>query len=96
MFLYKEVANALSETFWVTNLLIELRFPIYQLQKIYCDNLGATFLIKDHVFRSYVKDFAVDFHFFLHHVNIKRVLVIHVHDADQIYGTFTKAFPKLP
>ena len=95
MFLYKEVANALSETFWGTNLLNEWRFTEHKLPKIYCDNLRATFLWKNILFHSRVKHFAVDFHFVCHHVNIKRVLVIHVHDVDQIDETLTKALPKL-
>ena len=96
MFFYREVANSLSETFWVTNIKNGLRFLVHQLPKIYCDNLGATFLRKNHVYHSRVKHFAVDFHFVRHQLNIKRVLVIHVHDADQIADIHTKALPKLP
>ena len=95
MFFYREVANSLSETFWVTNIKNGLRFLVHQLPKIYCDNLRATFLWKNILFHSRVKHFAVDFHFVCHHVNIKRVLVIHVHDVDQIDETLTKALPKL-
>ncbi|KAH0773323.1 hypothetical protein KY290_010460 [Solanum tuberosum] len=62
---YSAVANALSETLWVTNLLNELRFLVHQLPTIYCDNLGATFLSKNLVLYSRVKHAAVDFHFVL-------------------------------
>ncbi|KAF3658225.1 hypothetical protein FXO37_14525 [Capsicum annuum] len=69
---YRTVANALSETLWVTDLLIELCVPIHQMPTIYCDNLGATFLSKNPVLRSKVKHAAVDFHFVRHHVDIKK------------------------
>ncbi|XP_015162151.1 uncharacterized mitochondrial protein AtMg00810-like [Solanum tuberosum] len=91
---YRAVANALSETLWVTNLLNELHFPVHKLPTIYCDNLGATFLSKNPVLHSRVKHAAVDFHFVRHYVDIKRVRVIHVHGADQIADTLTKALPK--
>ena len=91
---YRAVANALSETLWVTNLLNELRFPVHQLPTIYCDNLGATFLSKNPVLHSRVKHAAVDFHFVRHYFDIKRVRVVHVHGADQIADTLTKALSK--
>ena len=91
---YRAVANALSETLWVTNLLNELRFPVHQLPTIYCDNLGATFLSKNPVLHSRVKHAAVDFHFVRHYFDIKRVRVVHIHGADQIADTLTKALFK--
>ena len=72
----------------------ELRFPVHQLPKIYCDNLGATFLSKNPVLHSRVKHAAVDFHFVRHYVDIKRVRVVHIHGADQIADTLTKALSK--
>ena len=86
--------NAFSQTLWVTNLLTELRFPVHQLPTIYYDNLGATFLSKNPVFHSRVKHVAIDFHFVHHHVEIKKVQVIHVHVVNQIADTLTKALPK--
>ena len=88
------MANALSETLWVTNLLNELRFPVHQLPTIYCDNLGATFFTKNLVLHSHVKHAAVDIHFVRHYVDIKRVCVVHVNGADQIADTLTKALFK--
>lgn len=46
------------------------------------------------VLHSKVKHVAVDLHFVRHHVNIKKVRVVHVHAADQIADTLTKALPK--
>ena len=88
------MANALSKTLWVTNLLYELHFQVHQLPTIYCENLGATFLSKNPVLHSRVKHAAVDFHFVRHYVDIKRVRVVHVHGADQIADTLTKALSK--
>ncbi|KAH0776471.1 hypothetical protein KY290_007882 [Solanum tuberosum] len=91
---YRAVVNALSETLWVTNLLNELRIPVHQFPTIFCDNLGATFLSTNHVLHSRVKHTAVDFHFVRHHVDTKRVRIVHVDGADQIADTLTKALPK--
>ena len=91
---YRAVANALSETLWVTNLLNELRFPVHQLPTVCCYNLWATFFSKNLVLYSRGKHDAVDFHFVRHYVDIKRVRVVHVHGADQIADTLTKALFK--
>ena len=88
------MANALSETLWVTNLLNELRFPVHQLPTIYCDNLGATFLSKNPVLHSRVKHAAVDFHFVRHYVDIKRIHNVPVYGSNQIADTLTKALSK--
>ena len=49
---------------------------------------------KNPVLHSRVKHAAVDFHFVRHYVDIKKVRVVHVHGADQIADTLTKALSK--
>uniref|UniRef100_A0A3Q7I2S2 Reverse transcriptase Ty1/copia-type domain-containing protein n=1 Tax=Solanum lycopersicum TaxID=4081 RepID=A0A3Q7I2S2_SOLLC len=91
---YKAVANALFETLWVINLLIDLCFLVHQLPTIYCYNLGATFLSKNPVLHSRVKHVTLDLYFVRYHVNIKSVCVIHAHGADKITDTLTKGLSK--
>ena len=68
--------------------------PVHQLPTIYCDNFGATFLSNNSVLHSRVKHAIVDFHFVRHCFDIKRVRVVHIHGADQIADTLTKALSK--
>ena len=48
---YQAVASALSETNWVMHLLCELQVPLIDRPKIFCDNVGATYLCQNSVFR---------------------------------------------
>ncbi|KAK9137599.1 hypothetical protein Sjap_008193 [Stephania japonica] len=41
---YRGVANAVSETCWLRNLLLELHCPIQKATLVYCDNVSAIYL----------------------------------------------------
>jgi len=41
---YRGVANVVSESCWLRNLLLELHFPIPQATLVYCDNVSAIYL----------------------------------------------------
>jgi hypothetical protein len=41
---YKGIANVVSESCWIHNLLLELHFPIPQATLVYCDNVSAIYL----------------------------------------------------
>nr|GEZ42964.1 ribonuclease H-like domain-containing protein [Tanacetum cinerariifolium] len=41
---YRGVANAVTETCWLKNLLRELHTPVYSAMLVYCDNLSAVYL----------------------------------------------------
>ena len=93
---YRAVASALSKTNWVMHLLRELQVPLPDPPKIFCDNVGATYLCQNPVFHSRMKHIAVDFHFVRDQVQQKKVIVTHVHAADQLADTLTKALPRQP
>ena len=76
------------------NLLKELHVPLYTLSAIYCDNVGATYLCHNPIFHIRMKHIAVDFHFVRDQVQKKEIQVSHVHAADQVADTLTKALPK--
>ena len=63
-------------------------------ETLWVTNLGDTFLSKNPVLHSRVKIAVVDFHFVRHYFDIKRVRVVHIHGADQIADTLTKALSK--
>lgn len=87
---YHAVASVLAETNWVMNLLRELRVPQTTIPRIYCDNVGATYLYQNHVFHSRMKHIEIDFHFARDQVQNKLVEVLHIHGADQVADTLTK------
>uniref|UniRef100_A0A1S3XAK2 Uncharacterized mitochondrial protein AtMg00810-like n=1 Tax=Nicotiana tabacum TaxID=4097 RepID=A0A1S3XAK2_TOBAC len=71
---YRAVTNALAELLWVRNLLLEMQLLVRDISTIYCDNIGVTYLSKNHVLHSRMKHVEVDFHFVRNHVEEKLVL----------------------
>ncbi|XP_057543866.1 uncharacterized mitochondrial protein AtMg00810-like [Amaranthus tricolor] len=41
---YRGVANVVSETCWIRNLLLELHYPITSATLVYCDNISVVYL----------------------------------------------------
>ncbi|KAH0709461.1 hypothetical protein KY284_010888, partial [Solanum tuberosum] len=91
---YQEVASALAETNWVTNILAKLRPKFQKVPTIYCDNVGATNLCGNPIFHSRMKHIAVDFHFVCNQVQVKQVQVVHIQSTDQLADTLTKVLSK--
>jgi hypothetical protein len=60
---YKALANATAEMVWVQKLLTELRIPHPPKTRLWCDNLGATYLSANPVFHARTKHIEIDFHF---------------------------------
>lgn len=91
---YRAVASAVAETNWVMNLLHELKVPLCRPPNIYCDNIGATYHCQNPVMHSKMKHIEVDFHFVRDQVVKEAIVVRHIHAADQLADTLTKALPK--
>lgn len=91
---YRVVTSVMAETNWVMNLLSELQFPITYPPKIFCDNLGATYLCENPVFHSRMKHIALDFHFVRDQVQRKLITVDHVNSMNQVADLLTKSLPK--
>jgi hypothetical protein len=49
---YKAVANATAEVMWVQTLLKEIGVQVSPMARLWCDNLGATYLSLNHVFHA--------------------------------------------
>jgi histone deacetylase 1/2 len=60
---YKALANAAAEVMWVRKLLSELGVPHPSAGRLWCDNLGATYLSANPVFHARTKHIEIDFHF---------------------------------
>ncbi|MCI12843.1 copia protein, partial [Trifolium medium] len=79
---YWGVANVVSESCWIRNLLLELHFPIPQATLVYCDNVSAIYLSGNPVQHQRTK-----------HIEMARVL--HVPCRHQIADIFTKGLPRI-
>jgi hypothetical protein len=87
---YKSVANTAAELLWIRSLLKELRLTLSGPPKIWCDNIGATYLSVNPVFHARTKHVAIDFHFARELVASKDLEILFVPSADQIADVLTK------
>ena len=87
---YRALANATSETMWLSTLLKELEFLVTESPQLLCDNLGATHLSFNPVNHSRMKHIQIDLHFVRDLVHKGSLQVKHVHTQDQIVELLTK------
>lgn len=88
---YKALANATAELMWIQKLLTELRIPHPPVARLWCDNLGATYLTANPVFHARTKHIEIDFHFVRERVAQKLLDIRFISSGDQIADGFTKA-----
>jgi hypothetical protein len=60
---YKALVNAAAELMWVHKILNELRVSHPRAGWLWCDNIGATYLMANPVFHARTKHIKIDFHF---------------------------------
>ncbi|GKA93000.1 copia protein [Tanacetum coccineum] len=60
---YRGVANVVSESCWLRNLLLELRYTIQKATLVYCDNVSAIFLSGNLIQHQRTKHIEMDIHF---------------------------------
>ncbi|XP_021735132.1 uncharacterized protein LOC110701816 [Chenopodium quinoa] len=92
---YRGVANVVSESCWVRNLLLELFLPISKATLVYCDNVIAIYLSSNPVQHQRTKHIEMDVHFVREKVQKGEVRVLHVPSRYQIADIFTKVLPKV-
>jgi hypothetical protein len=90
---YKSLANATAEVMWVQTLLRELGVKAPWYAKLWCDNLGVTYLSANPVFRARTKHIEVDFHFVRERVAQGLLRIQFVSTKDQVADGFTKPLP---
>ncbi|XP_035842850.1 uncharacterized mitochondrial protein AtMg00810-like [Helianthus annuus] len=90
---YKALADAVAELTWLQTLLRELHVPTRSAPKLWCDNLGATYLSANPVFHARTKHVEVDYHFVREKVARGQLSVQFITTDDQIADVFTKPLP---
>ena len=90
---YRGVANVVSESCWLRNLLLELHCPIPKSTLVVCDNVSAIFLSGNPVQHQRTKHIQMDIHFVREKVALGQVRVLHVPTRFQIADIFTKGLP---
>ncbi|XP_076934027.1 uncharacterized protein LOC143600139 [Bidens hawaiensis] len=91
---YRGVANAVAETTWLRNLLIELHVPLTRATIVYCDNVSAVYLSHNPVQHQRTKHVEIDIHFVREKVRLGHVRVLHVPSSSQYVDIFTKGLPR--
>ena len=92
---YRGVANVVSESCWIRNLLLELQCPVHKATLIYCDNVSAIYLSGNPVQHQRTKHIEMDIHFVREKVARGEVRVLHVPSRYQIADIFTKGLPRI-
>ena len=87
---YKSLANATAEVMWIQKLLDELGIQHPRAARLWCDNIGATYLSANLVFHARTKHIEIDFHFVRERVAQKLLDIRWIHTDDQLADGFTK------
>jgi hypothetical protein len=87
------MANATAEIIWLESLLAELGVRLWVAPRLWCDNLGATYLSANPVFHARAKHIEIDFHFVRERVARKQLEIRFISSKDQLADGFTKALP---
>ncbi|XP_042479750.1 subtilisin-like protease SBT4.3 [Macadamia integrifolia] len=89
---YKGLANAAAEILWLRQLLCDLGVSSTP-PKLYCDNIGAAYLVANPLFHACTKHIESDFHFVREQVANGSLCIRFVASPDQIADTMTKGLP---
>jgi len=92
---YRGVANVVSESCWLRNLLLELHCPLRKATLVYCDNVSAIYLSGNPVHHQRTKHIEMDILFVREKVARGDVRVLHVPSRHQIADIFTKGLPRV-
>jgi hypothetical protein len=88
---YKSMANATAEIIWVQTILRELGVSGPKEARLWCDNLGATYLSANLVFHARTKHIEIDYHFIRERVAARLLSIRFISSDDQVADGFTKS-----
>ncbi|KAF2294469.1 hypothetical protein GH714_011680 [Hevea brasiliensis] len=91
---YRAVASTTSKLAYIKSLLDELGISLLAPPKIFCDNIGATYVCANPMFHSKMKHIAIDYHFVHDQVSKELLYVPHVSTQDQLADALTKPLSK--
>ncbi len=75
---------------WVQTLLKEIGVQVPSMARLWCDNLGATYLSVNPVFHARTKHIEVDYHFLRERFARKQLEIKFIVSGDQVTDGFTK------
>lgn len=87
------MANAVTETIWLRQLLVDLHCAPSKATLVYCDNVSAVYLASNPVHHQRTKHVEIDIHFIRDQVALGLVRVLHVPSRYQFVDIFTKGLP---
>jgi len=90
---YRGVANMVSESCWLRNLLLELHCPVHTATLVYCDNVSVIYLARNPIQHQRTKHIKMDIHFVHEKVACGQVRILHIPSCYQIVDIFTKGLP---
>jgi len=88
---YKAIANAAAELTWIQTLLHELGVTSPTQPVLYCDNIGATYLVSNPIYHARTKHIEIDYHFVRDMVAKKTLQVCFISGKDQLADILTKS-----
>ncbi|XP_071742675.1 uncharacterized mitochondrial protein AtMg00810-like [Rutidosis leptorrhynchoides] len=92
---YRGVANVVSESCWLRNLLLELHHPLNKATIVYCDNVSTIYLASNPIQHQRTKHIELDIHFVREKIARGQFRILHVPSRYQIADIFTKGLPRL-
>lgn len=87
---YKALSNTTVELRWIQSILNDLRLPLVTSPRLWCDNIGATYLSSNLVFHSRTKNIEIDFHYIQDQVLAKKLHISFLSTKDQLTDLLTK------
>ncbi|GJV29784.1 putative RNA-directed DNA polymerase [Tanacetum coccineum] len=90
---YKALADIVAELTWLQCLLHELGFRSTSTLILWCDNLGATYLLANPIFHARTKHVEINYYFVREKIAQGDPRVQHISTHDQITDIFTKPLP---
>ncbi|XP_019157962.1 PREDICTED: uncharacterized protein LOC109154683 [Ipomoea nil] len=85
------LADVCAEVIWVISLLREIVVTRISVLKLWCDNLGATYLCVNPIFHARTKHVEIDYHFVRDGIAKGEIQVNFISTKDQLVDIFTKA-----
>jgi hypothetical protein len=90
---YRSIANTAAKLIWLQSLLQELGVFLKHPPTLWCDNVGATYLIANPIYHACTKHIKIDVHFVREKVANGALVVKFISSKDQLADLFTKALP---
>ena len=87
---YRGVANAVSESCWLHNLLLKLCCLVTKYTLVYCDNISEVYLSENTIQHQRTKHIEMDIHFVHEKVVCGQVRILHIPSRFQVADIFIK------